>query len=281
MTTSLLPRPVVAMLIAFTAVVGFVENGDAHQPSEGFVVFDLPTPSGDGYTLHARWDVALQDLARVETLDADGDGRVLGRELAAAEDKLLAWARAGQSFSTATPCVVAVTLAGVTQHLDGTYASFEWRGTCGPAPDGLLRIQQEAMFAVDPGHRALVRIGRTTAVLRADSRSARLSFVAPPSASDTFATFIGEGVLHIWEGLDHVLFLLALLFPAVLRRRRAAAAAGASAHCLEKHQGGMDLLAWAFCTALASRGCCSSSGYPTARGRSRSSASTSALSSAR
>jgi len=223
----MMPGLKLAAFVAVAIVVGMGGRADAHQPSEGFVVIEPPTPTGDGFALRARWDVALQDLARVMPLDADGDGRVLGSELAAAEPKLVAWARAGQSFATSTPCVVDVALAGVTTHLDGAYASFAWSGTCGPAPDGTLQIRQEAIFASDTGHRALVRIGGTSVVLRADAREARLSFVAPPSAFATFTTFVGEGVLHIWEGLDHVLFLLALLFPAVLRWRRDAASAGA------------------------------------------------------
>jgi hypothetical protein len=33
-----------------------------------------------------------------------------------------------------------------------------------------------------------------------------------------FQTFVGEGIWHIWTGYDHILFLLALLLPAVLIR---------------------------------------------------------------
>ena len=33
-----------------------------------------------------------------------------------------------------------------------------------------------------------------------------------------FAEYLREGVLHIWTGYDHILFLLSLLLPAVLVR---------------------------------------------------------------
>jgi HupE / UreJ protein len=48
-------------------------------------------------------------------------------------------------------------------------------------------------------------------------------FALTSEAAGVFATlgrFGREGVLHIWQGLDHVLFLFVLLLPAVLRRER-------------------------------------------------------------
>ncbi len=38
------------------------------------------------------------------------------------------------------------------------------------------------------------------------------------SKSEQFADYVKEGVLHIWTGFDHILFLLSLLLPAVLVR---------------------------------------------------------------
>ena len=43
-----------------------------------------------------------------------------------------------------------------------------------------------------------------------------------------FATYVHEGVWHIWLGYDHILFLLSLLLPAVLIRRERAWAAAPS-----------------------------------------------------
>jgi hypothetical protein len=40
-----------------------------------------------------------------------------------------------------------------------------------------------------------------------------------PSLWITVATYGREGVHHIWSGIDHLLFLMALLLPSVLRRR--------------------------------------------------------------
>jgi hypothetical protein len=40
-----------------------------------------------------------------------------------------------------------------------------------------------------------------------------------PSAWRAFAEYLKTGVWHIWSGIDHLLFLLSLLLPAVLKRR--------------------------------------------------------------
>jgi xanthosine utilization system XapX-like protein len=46
----------------------------------------------------------------------------------------------------------------------------------------------------------------------------RFTVAAPSNRAAQWRTFVREGVVHIWMGYDHILFLLALLLPAVLRR---------------------------------------------------------------
>ena len=46
------------------------------------------------------------------------------------------------------------------------------------------------------------------------------------SKSAQFADYLKEGVLHIWAGFDHILFLLSLLLPAVLVRSATSGEAG-------------------------------------------------------
>ena len=78
------------------------------------------------------------------------------------------------------------------------------------------------MFDVDPTHRGLVLFedgrGVSTHVLSPEWQQVELR----PGESNHWLTlleYIREGVWHIWIGLDHILFLLSLLLPAVLVRR--------------------------------------------------------------
>jgi len=213
-------RPTLVVMGLALLAVHASPRARAHQPSQAILTLDTPSVGGDAVVVKGRWDVALRDLERVVGLDADGDGDVVGRELAAARDRVVAWAAAGVSLATSGPCALAPSLAGVVAHLDGPYAAIVIEATCPPAPDGALVVTQSSIFPIDPGHRGLVRLGAASAILRAEAPSARLAWVEPPGAMATLGTYVGEGVLHIWEGLDHILFLLALLLPAVLKWRR-------------------------------------------------------------
>ena len=64
------------------------------------------------------------------------------------------------------------------------------------------------------------RSGVTRAGIFAADAPARQFRLADLSSGEQFADFVKEGVLHIWIGFDHILFLLALLLPAVLVRSR-------------------------------------------------------------
>jgi len=44
--------------------------------------------------------------------------------------------------------------------------------------------------------------------------------ISTPDALRQFLAFAAEGVRHIWKGIDHILFLLSLLLPSVLRREK-------------------------------------------------------------
>src|SRR5262249_10723964 len=54
-------------------------------------------------------------------------------------------------------------------------------------------------------------------VLGPDHPTATFTRPAPPPLA-TVATFVRNGVWHIWTGFDHMLFLVSLLLPAVARR---------------------------------------------------------------
>ena len=86
----------------------------------------------------------------------------------------------------------------------------------------ILSIKYTLFFDVDPQHRGLLRLedkgGTHTAVFSPDHETWQLEAhsVAP---GRQFLDFFQTGVWHIWTGFDHILFLCALLLPAVLELR--------------------------------------------------------------
>jgi len=174
----------------------------AHKPSDSYLML---TPSGAG--VDGRWDIALRDLANV----IDFPDPITWADLLARQDLVKAYAL---DRLTLEGCKVTPRPGiSVASHTDGTYAVLRFRADC-ERPE--LVLDYRLFFDVDAQHRGLVRIdGGPTLVLSAKEHVAR----AGPGRNP-LGRMVREGVLHIWTGYDHVLFLLALLLPSVLRRER-------------------------------------------------------------
>lgn len=196
----------------------------AHRLSSSSLRIESAHVSGSG-TWTGRLTVPLRDLATIAPLDTDGDSAVTWRELQSADAELHTIVRShlqlladGQPLDLRFEPVAVDTLAGEP--------CASW-GFSAPAPRSVRKIGvgYTLLFETDPDHRCLVRCAAgsssdlpATAVLGPDRTSATFGTNSPTSAPPDLATFVAEGVHHIWIGFDHILFLLALLLPSVLRR---------------------------------------------------------------
>ena len=189
----------------------------AHKASDSYLTLEATDTR-----LAGRWDVALRDADLALDLDADGDGAITWGELRARERDLAAWALSRLTVrSGGEPCTLQVARLATDTHTDGTYAVLELDGACAVASPA-LQIDYRLLFDLDPQHRGLVRVvageGESSLVLTASAPSATVA--TSHNALAQFAAYLRQGVLHIWGGFDHVLFLVSLLLPAVLVRRR-------------------------------------------------------------
>lgn len=187
----------------------------AHKPSDSYL-----TLSTEGGALRGQWDIALRDLEYAIGLDADGDGAITWGELRAHHANIAAYALARLTLrADGRPCRPEVREHLVDQHSDGAYAVLRFDAPCAVAPQRTLEIGYSLFADLDPTHRGLVRVQHGTAtasgVLGPDRP--RLEVVlGEASRLRQFLDYAREGVWHIWIGIDHVLFLVALLLPAVL-----------------------------------------------------------------
>jgi hypothetical protein len=76
-----------------------------------------------------------------------------------------------------------------------------------------LNIHYQLLFDIDAQHRGLVHVHGQTLIARDGS-----PVTATLGESTSIRSFVRLGVWHIWRGIDHILFLLCLLLPAVWRR---------------------------------------------------------------
>ncbi|MDY7228180.1 HupE/UreJ family protein [Hyalangium rubrum] len=189
----------------------------AHKPSDSYLSLER---SAEGFT--GRWDIALRDLDEVLSLDADGNGALTWREVRARQPDIAAHAL-GRLSLAADGAACASQPDGelrVVGHSDGTYAVLGFTVRC-PAPPSELGLDYTLLFDRDPQHRGIVRVSSGEVgeplILSATSRTARVS-LAGLSPWRRFGEMVASGMHHIWEGVDHLLFLFALLLPSVLRR---------------------------------------------------------------
>jgi hypothetical protein len=84
-----------------------------------------------------------------------------------------------------------------------------------------LTVDYRLLFDLDPQHRGLLNIsyqGQTHTAIFSPDHSVQPIELATLTAWREFLAYGREGVWHIWIGYDHILFLLSLLLPAVLKR---------------------------------------------------------------
>lgn len=163
---------------------------------------------GTATTLH--WRVALRDLDLLLDLDADRDGRLQWREVAARSADLVALAQT--SLRLDGGCTSAFDPPAFQRDGELGYALLVARSDCAPR-----RLDYRLFDGVDPTHRLLVKLSSDAPRVLAPGQSLELAdpaAAAPPS----FGAFVHEGVQHILGGFDHLLFLVALMLPALLAR---------------------------------------------------------------
>jgi hypothetical protein len=222
----------------------------AHKGSDAYLQLKL---NGEASTL--RVDLALRDLDAVLDIDADANGQLTWGEVRAAYPAIERYLAARvlvdgcqwQSLATA-----------LERRADGVYAALTWSGHC-TVDAALPTIRYSALREIDPTHRAIAKIERPgseavvqvldpTKVLPPEAKVASAApsaasganvdaagsvsanaaasdptlgaTAAAPSQPHASAGFVREGMRHILGGYDHVLFLLALLLPAVMRRTK-------------------------------------------------------------
>lgn len=191
----------------------------AHKPSDSYLHLDR---ADTGFT--GRWDVALRDLEEVLILDADGNGAITWGEVRARQADVAGYALARLKLSSdGAPCpLTSAAPLRMVRHSDGAYAVVDFTAACAAVPRA-LDVEYSLLFDRDPQHRGIVRVGSDGAgeplVLSATRPTARVSLEGL-SPWRRFGQMVHSGVEHIWAGVDHLLFLLALLLPSVLRRDR-------------------------------------------------------------
>ena len=185
----------------------------AHKASDSYYRLDV-----QGAVVTGQLDLALRDIDFALGLDADDDGEITWGELRARREPLVAWALAQLSVQRGGACTLSAGALMVDSHTDGSYAVLPLRAEC-PASSGDVTLTYRLLFEQDALHRGLLRLsldGVTRSAVFSPSQAEQRFATGVVSLWTPFRQYLVEGIWHIWKGFDHVLFLLALLLPAVL-----------------------------------------------------------------
>jgi hypothetical protein len=103
--------------------------------------------------------------------------------------------------------------------VDDRFLTVSWTATCANTDE--LAVDLAALFALDARQEVIVQLaapGRATvqAIVRGDSPKVTLR----PGEAPSLLAWVRSGMDHIYEGVDHILFVLALLLVVMIYRAR-------------------------------------------------------------
>ena len=189
-----------------------------HTPSETYFTLKLA-----GTNLSGRWDLALRDLHQSMGLDVRSVQEFDATELQRREEAMALDIVAGLEIKADGTVLKLGITDYTTLPLNGVeYARllFETGGMSGMGK--VIEINTAIAFRIDTNMHGLLRLehdGHSDVVAFDSQRPAhRFELGQLAGRWARWLTFVGEGLWHIWMGFDHILFLVALLLPAVLRR---------------------------------------------------------------
>jgi hypothetical protein len=203
---------VLALLLLSTAT-----STQAHVASNSFLTVRV-----EDARLQGTLELSVRDAEIAVGLDSNHDGEVTWGEVRASQGALVRYLREHLQLSAPTgACALQFAAVKVNERVDGNYLWQPFTAIC-PAALRRLSIAYRILDEEDPSHRGLLTlvargIGQTAVLGGAQSLQ---SFdLQHPSLWSAFVEYLQAGIWHIWSGIDHLLFLLSLLLPAVLLRR--------------------------------------------------------------
>src|SRR5882672_3256802 len=197
------------LLLAIFASAAF-----GHAASTAYL--DIGAPQANEIQL--QWVVSLRDVDAVLDLDANADGQLTWSEVAARRPDIETLAREQLLLSAGRiACKLDFAPPRFTQLDSGGYAALHARASC-PAGTEHLQLEYRFLERIDATHRVLLTTpSAATPRPLAPGQHVDLQLAASATGSG-FNALLENGITHILGGPDHLLFLVALLLPAVVLR---------------------------------------------------------------
>ena len=197
---------------ALFLILLFAESAVAHGLNDSYLNLSLRDDEFTGVL-----QLAITDLELAVGIDTDRDTRITWGELKQASAAIETYVRPRlQMRMGEVVCTYHLGDYHVVERAGSRYLGIPLAGSC---PGGnALTIDYRMLFDIDSSHRGIASIAwdeiGSTHVFAPDRRTLVIESGTMPWLQ-SLQDFITEGIWHIWQGIDHVLFLLTLLLGAV------------------------------------------------------------------
>ncbi len=213
----------IGLLVVAGLLAGLSSDARAHATGESYVWLNV----GEN-ELHGQFQLRLEDLRTKLGIDMPEDPEAARQRVAETAPQVWEYIRAKFSLSAAGEEIPWESVRTDLLEAEGLghFARYYYQTPDMAVPD-VLTVRNEIFLEEDRFHRALLLIETNAKTGEQYASEFTVQIFSPTNTVqelDLTAVeailrpwdFVWQGMLHIWIGIDHVLFLLTLLLPAVL-----------------------------------------------------------------
>jgi len=198
-------------------VVLFLKSlvADAHQLSTAYLNADL----NDKGLITGQLQIRLYDLEQAIGLDRNIDHKLSWGEVLSRQAAIQQWLKRALNISRSNQICVTnhIGKLQIDAHFNENYLVIPLTFQCGNK--GKVDIEYEGLFKFDSEHKLLINLStkeHSFSRVISNKQNRTVLDIVSGNRLETFKEFMLEGITHIWIGIDHILFVLCLLFAAVI-----------------------------------------------------------------
>ena len=190
----------------------------SHQISTSYITLNSKNDNDTNKSQYTgTWQINIADLEHTVPLDLDKNGQISWAEIKAKRSSINNFITESLNI-TQSAQICPLKSEGIYQldnHFNQPYLVIPLQFSCDD--NEAITLSYSAFFKTDANHKSIVNINGVSRVFNINEAQQTFSF-EQTSYLSTFNQYVYQGVLHIWIGIDHILFLIALLLTCVLKR---------------------------------------------------------------
>ena len=213
------------LAVLASALLLLPATGEAHAPDQSYVFVQVHEDRVEG-----RVEITVTDLNAALDLTLPEDGSVTVADLYDYQPAIIEYLAEHVALAPdAAPTPVKVDKIDLHSLPLGQYLRAHFSFQDLSAPPATINMDYSVLFDKRPSHRGMLVVEHNWKTGTFNDEANVALIFAPDDTQKTykvggsvlqgFVAMIGQGAHHIWIGIDHILFLLALLLPSVVQRR--------------------------------------------------------------